>query len=150
LFTNLPPLLAMSDTLASPPQWLEYIYRTAHPVLRWLPTKMAEWMGENMQDQPRLGFPDKADQRAEPGTGWTPAELNNILTAHVVDCALTTFGCVEWESQLFRGVMCARCYPFNLPKKSFHSMNPQVGCTVISFKTIPGTYWYILVHTGTY
>ena len=27
------------------------------------------------------------------------------------------FGCVEWESQLFRGVMHARCYPFNLPKK---------------------------------
>jgi hypothetical protein len=37
-----------------------------------------------------------------PGTGWTPAEFNHILTAHVVDCAETTFGCVEWESQLFR------------------------------------------------
>ncbi len=60
-----------------------------------------------------LGFPDKADQRAEPGSGWTPAELNHILAAHVVDSAVTTFGCVEWESQLFRGVMRARCYPFN-------------------------------------
>jgi hypothetical protein len=35
----------MSDTQASKPQWLEYIYRTAHPVLRWLPTKLAEWIG---------------------------------------------------------------------------------------------------------
>jgi hypothetical protein len=141
------PLLAMSDTQAAQPQWLEYIYRTAYPVLRWLltVTKLAEWVGENLQDQ--LGFPDKADQRAEPGTGWTSAELNQILTAHVVDCALTTLGCVQWESQLFRGVMRARCYPFNLPKKRFYSMNPQVGCTFINFKTIPGTYWYILVDT---
>ena len=42
--------------------WLEYVYRTAHPVLRWLPTKLAEWIGENLQDE--LGFPDKADQLA--------------------------------------------------------------------------------------
>ena len=109
------PLLCISDTQACPPKWLEYIYRTAHPILRWLPTKLAEWIGENLQDV--LGFPDKADQRAEPGSGWTPAELNHILTAHVVDGAVTTFGCVEWESQLFRGVMRARCYPSNLPKK---------------------------------
>ena len=87
-----------TDTQASKPQWLEYIYRTAHPVLCWLPTKLAEWIGENLQDM--LGFPDKADQRAEPGTGWTPAELNHILTAHVVDGALTTFGCVQWKSHI--------------------------------------------------
>ena len=48
------PLLATSDTQASAPEWLEYIYRTAHPVLRWLPTKLAEWIGENLQDV--LGF----------------------------------------------------------------------------------------------
>jgi hypothetical protein len=36
--------------------WLEYTYRTAHPVVRWLPTKLAEWIGENLQDD--LGFPD--------------------------------------------------------------------------------------------
>ena len=54
-------------------------------------------------------------------------------------------GCVG--SQLFRGVMCAQCYPFNLPKKGFHSFNPQAGCTLINFITIPGTY---SVHTGTY
>ncbi len=27
------------------------------PVLRWLPTKLAEWIGENLQED--LGFPDK-------------------------------------------------------------------------------------------
>jgi hypothetical protein len=76
----------MSDTQASPPKWLEYIHRTAHPVLRWLPTKLAEWIEENLQYV--LGFPDKADHRAEPGSGWTPAEFNHILTAHVVDSAV--------------------------------------------------------------
>jgi hypothetical protein len=140
------PVLATSETQASTPKWLEYIYRTAHPALRWLPTKLAEWIGENLQDE--LGFPDKADWRAEPGTGWTPAELNHILNAHVVDGALTTFGCVEWESELFRGVMRARCYPFNLPKKRFHSFNPKVCSTCTKFiKYVPGTYYYILLHT---
>ena len=108
----------------SSPQWLEYTYRTAHPVLRWLPTKLAEWIGENLQEE--LGFPDKADMRAQPGSGWTPAELNNILQAHVMDGALSTFGCMEWESDLFRGVMRARCYPFKMAKHSFHKFNPQV------------------------
>ena len=34
------------------------------PVAWRLPTKLAEQIGENLQDE--LGFPDKADQRAEP------------------------------------------------------------------------------------
>jgi hypothetical protein len=45
--------------------------------------------------QEELGFPDKADKRAEPGTGWTPAEPNRILQDHVVAGELTTIGCVE-------------------------------------------------------
>ncbi len=73
-----------------------------------------------------MGFPDKADKRAPPGTGWTPAELNHILQAHVVDGSLTTFGCVEWESQLFRGVMRSRRYPFDMPKMRFYGFNVKV------------------------
>ncbi len=106
------------------PNRLEYVYQTAHPMLCWLPTKLAEWIGENLQEE--LGFPDKADKRAEPGTGWTAAELNSILHNYVVKGELTSFGCVEWESELFRGVMCARCYPFDMPKRRFHSDNPKV------------------------
>jgi hypothetical protein len=64
---NPAPSLSLPDGSHFPPKWLEYIYKTAHPVLRWLPTKLAEWIGENLQDE--LGFPDKADQRAEPGSG---------------------------------------------------------------------------------
>ena len=118
---TLPELEGAGET----PKWLEYVYRTAHPVLRWLPTKLAEWIGENLQDE--MGFPDKADKRAPAGTGWTPAELNRILHDHVVAGELSTFGCVEWESQLFRGTMRARCYPFNMPKRRFHGFNPKVS-----------------------
>ena len=46
-------ILSLPDGAAQP-KWLEYIYRTAHPALRWLPTKLAEWIGENMQEE--LGF----------------------------------------------------------------------------------------------
>ncbi len=84
--------LTVSDGRASSQTWLEYVYQTAHQALRWLPTKLAEQIGENMQDA--LGFADKADTWAAAGTGWTPAELNHILNAHVVDGALTTFGSV--------------------------------------------------------
>jgi hypothetical protein len=77
-----------------------------------------------MQDE--LGFADKADKRAQPGTGWTPAELNRILQDHVVHGELTTVGCVEWQSQMFRGTMRARCYPFKMPKRHFHGFNPKV------------------------
>ena len=42
--------------------WLEYAYRKHHPALQWLPTKLAEWIANNMQDE--LGFPDKADPRS--------------------------------------------------------------------------------------
>ena len=73
-----------------------------------------------------LGFPDKADRRASPGTEWTPDELNHIMQALVVDGSLTTFGCVEWESEMFRGGMRSRCYPFKMPKHRFHGFNPQV------------------------
>ncbi len=125
--------------LVSQLKWLEYIL--THLVLRCLPTKLAEWIGENLQDV--LGFPDKADQRAKPGSGWTPAELNHIFTAHVLDSVVTTFGCVEWESQLFRGViitvMRKKYYPFNT-KEALPFLQPTV---LLYFDT----YWYIPVHT---
>ena len=142
--------LTLPDGQESSPTWLEYVYRTAHPVLRWLPTKLAEWIGENLQDE--LGFADKTDKRAAAGSGWTPAELNNILQAHVVDGALTTFGCVEWESDFFRGTMRARCYPFDMPKRRFHSLNTKVCHSVLctSYLHIPHSLWYILGYTKLY
>ena len=41
-------VLLFSDD-ADSPEWVTYQYRKAHPVLRWLPSKLAEWLAENMQ-----------------------------------------------------------------------------------------------------
>ncbi len=109
------PQLTVPDQQAATVTWLEYVYRTAH--LSCAACQPSWLNGESLQDE--LGFPDKADKRAQPGSGWTPAELNSILPDHVVNGALTTFGGVEWESDLFRGTMRARCYPFDMPKGAF-------------------------------
>jgi hypothetical protein len=71
--------------------------------------------------------------------------LEITLITHVVGGTLTTIGCVEWESEQFRGVMRARCYQFKLPKRHFHGVNPQVYKLVYT-----NTYMYIHVHTSTY
>ncbi len=47
-----PSRLELQDQVLTPnmafsPESLEYVYRTGHPVLRWLPTKLAEWISEN-------------------------------------------------------------------------------------------------------
>jgi hypothetical protein len=47
---------------------MSYEFRTAHPVLRWLPTKLAKWIGANLSEE--LLIPDKI------GDKWTAAELN--------------------------------------------------------------------------
>ncbi len=31
--------------------WMFYEFCTAHPVLWWLPTKLAEWIGANLSDE---------------------------------------------------------------------------------------------------
>ncbi len=47
----------------------------------WLPTKLAEWIGENLQDE--LGFPDKANPRR----GWT------LMDRHVAHLLMNESAC---------------------------------------------------------
>ena len=102
---------------------LEYAYSKHHQCLQWLPTKLAEYIGENLHDE--LGFPDKLDTAK-----WSVAELNSILHTHVVcgrdGCALHKFGCLEWESELYWGIVRARCYPFDMRGHRFHGTTRQV------------------------
>ena len=104
-------------------------------MLQYLPTKLAEWIGENMQDE--LGFPDKKDLNK-----CSISELNDILRTHVVCdrncCSLQTFGCLVWESELYRGIMSARFYPFNMRGHRFYNMDPQVYYQVYYHIYIPG------------
>ena len=101
---------------------LGYIFRESHPMLRWLPTKLSEWVADNLREE--LGFPDKR------GARWEVQELNAILQEHLVQDrngnSLECFGCMRWESDLYRGFMRARCYPFKLPELRFYDRNPQV------------------------
>ena len=39
------------------PAWLEYPYHKSHPIIRWLPSKLAAWIGENYGQQ--LQIPPK-------------------------------------------------------------------------------------------
>jgi hypothetical protein len=64
--------LPVGHLLCASPDWLEYVYRSTYPILRWLPTKLAEWIGENLQEA--LGFPDKGDARAS--AGWSGRQLS--------------------------------------------------------------------------
>jgi hypothetical protein len=84
-------------------EYLTYAYRTSHPVLRWLPTKLAEWIGANFCEE--LNIPDKQ------GPLWTAAELNAIIIGTLVGGPHghpRTFGCIQWENQLLSGRPKAR------------------------------------------
>ncbi len=64
------------EVLDLEPAWMSYEFSTAHPVLRWLPTKLAELISANLSDELRIS--DKNEDQ------WTAAELNSILINNVV------------------------------------------------------------------
>jgi hypothetical protein len=102
-------------------QTFQYAYRQHHPLLQFLPLKLAEWLAKNMSDE--LNLPDSRDE-------WSSADLNNILIHCLVSNRrgdnLHTFQCVEFESDLYRGVMQAQCFPFNMETHLFYGRNVKV------------------------
>ena len=110
------------EDLDPEPAWMSYEYRTAHQVLRWLPTKLAKWISANLSDE--LLIPDKNEDK------WTAVELNSVLINNVVRGShghLCTFGGIKWECDLFNGRPKERCYPFNIDGHRFRENNPQVS-----------------------
>ena len=104
--------------------WLTYLYSTAHPILRWLPSKLAEWLSENLAEE--LAIPAKR------GDKWTVEELNTVLENNLVASGSTgghirTFGAIQWECELYRGRPKASCYPFDLDGHRLRGGNPQVN-----------------------
>ena len=95
---------------------LQYAYRRNHALLQFLPLKLAEWITKNLADELRMR-PASIDS-------WSSAQLNHVLTSCLVSDRrgnnLHTFHTVEYESDLYRGVMRARCYPFNMVEHRFH------------------------------
>jgi hypothetical protein len=95
----------------------------------------------------------KGNVRAGPGSGWTAAALNHILQAHVVDGTLTTFGCVEWESEQFVGCNACQMLPVQAAKAALSWCEP-IGIHISIYQFIPVctcTYHqYVPVYTSTY
>ena len=119
---SVPDVLLHNEDLNPSDEWVSYPYRIAHPILRWLPSKLAEWIGDNFSQSLNIAPKANADK-------WDVGELNDILENNLVAGAtghLRTFGCIEWECELFNGRPKARCYPFDMPKCRFRSTNPQV------------------------
>ena len=121
--------LGVSGQAANPARQhppVEYVYRSSHPMLQFLPQKLAEWIANNYAGE--LNVPLRTDL-SQP---WSTATLNRILqTCLVCDrkgINIHTFQTVEFESDLYRGVMRARCYPFNMERHRFRGRNVKV-CT---------------------
>ena len=107
------------------PEWVTYPYRNAHPILRWLPSKLAEWLSENLAED--FAIP------AKHGDKWRVEEPNQILFKNLVSSGpsggnIRTFGAIQWESELYRGRPEASCYPFDfkLDGHQFRGKNPKV------------------------
>jgi hypothetical protein len=103
---------------------IQYLYRRTHPLLQFLPQKLAEWIAENFGD--RLNLPAGAGSNDD----WSAQQLNLILQRCLLPDRngkyLHTFHTVEFESDLYRGIMRARCYPFDVEQHRFHGLNVKV------------------------
>ena len=88
-------------------QPVEYVYCSSHPMLQFLPQKLAEWIANNHAED--LNVPPRPD----PSKPWSTATLNRILQTCIVSDSrginIHTFQSAEFESDLYRGVMRARC-----------------------------------------
>ena len=100
------------------------VYRSSHPMLQFLPQKLAEWIANNYAED--LNVPPRPD----PSQPWSTATLNRILQTCIVSDShginIHNFQTVEFESDLYCGVMRARCYPFNMDRHRFRGKNVKV------------------------
>ncbi len=88
------------------------LYHTSHPMLQFLHQKLAEWITNNYAEELNVQL------RPDTTQPWSTATLNRILQTCLVSDrkghTIHTFQTVELESDLYCGVMRARCYPFNM------------------------------------
>ncbi len=118
--------------LESEPQWIMYPPRIKRPLLQHLPYKVATFIVENLSDQLKLGNPPPLDARQrfyedDRKRRWSMHALNEVLSDVLVPATdgtqLAAYGCLEWESDLFRGTM--RMHVRVLDK--FHGKHRQVA-----------------------
>ncbi len=71
-----PDVVCADDSQLVGQGWLEYPFCKSHPIIGWLPTKLAAWIGENFGQE--LQIPPKRDVES------TAGELNAILENNLV------------------------------------------------------------------
>jgi hypothetical protein len=112
-----------ADGMQPASAWLEYPFCKSHPILSWLPSKLAAWISYNHGQE--LGIPPKGCLE------WTAGEFNAILENNLVlsqggKGQLWTFCCIQWECECYSGRPKAQCYPFNLAGHRFWGRKHQV------------------------
>jgi hypothetical protein len=71
-------------------------------------------------------------------------ELSLVYLMFIFKYLMFIFRYLEWGSELYREVMQASCYPFNMPGRQPHNMNVQV-CWATVFPYLSHTYpWFML------
>jgi hypothetical protein len=76
---------------------VQYVYCRSHPLLRFLPQKLAEWIANNYAAE--LNVPPRPDQ-SRPWTprAWSTATLNRILQTCIVSDHLGTMTIrISWD-----------------------------------------------------
>jgi hypothetical protein len=90
-------LQAANPARQHPP--VQYIYRSSHPLLQFLPQKLAEWIGNNYAEELNV-LP-----RPDPSKPCSTATLNQILQSCIVSDSrginIHTFQTVDFESDLY-------------------------------------------------
>ena len=105
-------------------QTITYMYHTSHPMLQFLPQKLAEWIANNYAEE--LNVPLRPDLTQT----WSTATLNRILQTCLISDRkghnIHTFQTVEFEPDLYCRVMSACCYPFDMERHQFRGRNVKV------------------------
>ncbi len=120
---------------------LEYVYHCSHPLLQFIHQKLAAWIANNYAAE--LTVPP----RPNPSRPWSTATLNRILQTCIVSDSrginIHTFQSVEFESDLYCGVMSARCYPFNMERHPFYIWERDDNYDVAESLFDPDSMWFV-------
>ena len=92
---------------------------------KWMPTRSVTMLTKTQE------LWAAASDTPKRNLEWTAGELNvilenNLVPSHHGKGQLRTFGCIQWECELYSGRPKARCYPFNMQGHRFRGKNCQV------------------------
>ena len=100
---------------------VQFPYCQKHPLLQFLPIKLAEWVAKNLADELHLPVQTTQTKLADSSRPAVPEPIS--YSCLVSDCPgenMHTFQTIEFESDLYLGVIRAWRYPFDMAQRRFH------------------------------